>query len=183
MPLPQSGCHIKRALHFLLQLLPGAGLRILDAAAGSLFRCSLLPSARAVRLAVDDIVVAELIDAVQRTGAQQNEQIQGMEMIAVLVLHQKVHGHGAEEHGERYVAPAARPSDEEGCAQGSKRNDDHIVIVVEIPHAVQEILPLLGQCTLLIHEQQIPGGAVVVVGPEYGIFVEEEIQYALSRRL
>ena len=43
------------------------------------------------------------------------------------------------------------------------------------------LLPLGGQVPLLVHENQIPGSAVVIIAPENMVLAQEQIKKSLRR--
>ncbi len=139
MPLAQSRADVKADIHFLLLLPLCIGFCVLNTAVCALFCSSSFAPCGAVGLSVDDEIITDLVQEVKRIGRQQDEQIQGMKVIAVLVLHQKVHRNCPEENRHGDVDPAAGAADQQHRSKSREGNHNHVIVIVEIPHLIEEV--------------------------------------------
>ncbi len=181
MAFPQCSRHIKLPFHFLLLFLLGICLCLFNTTISSLLCCGLLLFTRAFSLSADDIVITGLINAVQGSYCKQYKQIYGVKVVTILIFHQQVHGNSSQKYRDRNVIPAAGAANEHNNAQCRECHNNHIVVIIDIAHAIQKRLSLRCQSALLIHKKQIPGRTIVIIGPEHRILMKKQIQNTFDR--
>ena len=90
-----------------------------------------------------------------------------------------MHAHRTHKNQDKHEFRVVALFPQEDSRDARKGQAEQIIQVAPIPAAVEEALPLRGQISLFIQENQIPGSAVVIVSPEHVIFPQEQIEEAL----
>ena len=99
-----------------------------------------------------------------------------MVMIPVLVFHQQMQRHRAAEQKQAGVKNVRLPAEGNQAVNQPAQKQRQIIQVAHIHHAVEKAFPIRRQISLLIHKQNIPGSAKIVVAPKYLKFMHKQIE-------